>query len=70
MLKIPNNQINLKQNLPSPPEFLHVVSIDRDINITIAEGGFCLHVIVTASVYSMNKAIYRWLTIDYFQYEI
>ncbi len=55
MLKIPNIQINLKQNLPSPPGFMHVVSIDR--NITIAEGGFCLYVIVTASEYSMNPPI-------------
>jgi hypothetical protein len=57
MLKIPNTQINLEQNLPSPPEFLHVLSIDRNTNITIAEGGFCLHVIVTASIYSMNPPL-------------
>jgi hypothetical protein len=57
MLTIPNTQINLKQNLPSSPGFVHILSIDRDTNITTAEGGFCLQVIITANIYSMNPPL-------------
>ena len=57
MLKIPNIQIDLEQNLPSSQEFVHVFSIDRYLNITGGEGGFCLKVISTAGISCMNPPL-------------
>ncbi len=57
MLKIPNIQINLKQNLPSTPGSAHVLSIDRSINLTGGEGGFCLQVISRAGISCMNPPL-------------